>query len=147
MRIKGTIHCYYTDENGERLFEQTKHNAITLAGFDFVRKAISDSSDERPAAMKYIAVGSGSTATSTAMTALENEHGRRSGTWAYDDDKKSFTITATFPVGSINGSAIQEVGVLNSESDGVLLDRGVFESAIPVLANLEFTSEVTFELA
>ena len=61
--------------------------------------------------------------------------------------KKSFTITATFPVGSINGSAIQEVGVLNSESDGVLLDRGVFESAIPVLANLEFTSEVTFELA
>lgn len=145
LKLIGTARSWYTDENGNKLYYVEKKNAVVLSGFDFVRKAISDDSN-RPAVMKYVAIGSGSTATNTSMTALENEFARQEGTWSYDEDNKTFTITAVFPRGTIS-SAVQEIGVLNAASEGILLDRCVYESPIPALSNLEFTGILEFELA
>lgn len=146
LKLAGTGHCWYTGKDGNKIYETVKHNAIVNVGFDFVRQCLTNSTT-RPSPLGYVAVGSGSTATSLTMTALENEGARLQGEWSYDDDNKTFKITATFPAGSISTSTIQEVGVFNESMAGIMFDRLVYENAIPALADLDFTQELTFELA
>lgn len=145
LKIVGTARCWYTDENGNKIHYTEKKNAIVNAGFDFVRHAIADA-NARPNIMKYVAIGQGSSATAVTMTTLEDEGNRVAGTWSFDDDNKSFTITAVFARNTIT-KKIQEVGVFNAESAGTMLDRAVYAEPIPALPNLEFTQTLTFELA
>lgn len=145
LKLVGTARCWYTDDNGNKHHYTEKKNAIVNVGFDFVRHAIADESS-RPNVMKYVAIGAGSSATSVTMEALEDEGNRVIGTWSFAEDGKSFTITGVFERGTITKN-IQEVGVFNAESSGVMLDRAVYSSAIPALPNMQFTQTLTFELA
>lgn len=144
LKLIGTARCWYTDENGNKIHYTEKKNAIVLSGFDFVRQCIASS--DRPAIMKYVALGSGSAATTESMTALTNEGNRIEGTWSFSNDNKTFTITAVFARGTLAGN-IREVGVFNASSGGIMLDRAVYPSDIPALSNLEFTQTLTFQLA
>ena len=145
LKLIGTARCWYTDENGNKIHYTEKKNAIVLSGFDFVRQCITAMTN-RPEPMGYVAVGDGSSATTDAMTALQNEGNRVAGTWSLGADGKSFTITAVFARGTLV-RAVREVGVFNASTDGVMLDRAVYSSNIPALSNLEFTQTLTFQLA
>lgn len=145
-KLVGTGRCYFLDDNGVRHNEVVKHNAIVTVGFDAVRKMMSVSGDTRPAAFGHVAIGSGSSQTLVAMTALETEIGRLAGTWTYDENQKSMTISATWARGVIT-AAIQEVGIFNAATGGVMLDRLTYESPIPPLSNMQFVAEVTIDLA
>lgn len=144
LKIVGTAIGWYTDEDGNKLHYTEKKNAIVTVGFDFVRRAIADSS--RPSVMKYVAIGAGSSATSVSMTEMEDEGNRVEGTWEFAEDGKSFTITAVFPRNSIT-KPIQEAAVFNSDVGGIMFDRAVYAESIPALPNLEFTQTLKFELA
>lgn len=146
LKLVGTGHCWYTDKDGNKVHETEKHNAIVTVGFDFVRQCLTNSAN-RPSVLGYVAIGSGSTATSIEMTELESESARIAGTWEYDEDGKTFKVTATFPAGSVTGNDIQEAGVFNASSGGIMFDRLVYDRSIPVLLDLDFTQEITFELA
>lgn len=144
LNIVGTARCWYTDENGNKIRYTEKHNAIVLSGFDFIRQCVA--STVRPDIMKYVALGSGSSATTESMTALMNEGNRNEGTWSFGTDGKSFTITAVFARGTLTGP-VREVGVFNAVTGGVMLDRAVYNEDIPALSNLEFTQTLEFRLA
>ena len=145
LKLVGTARCWYTDENGNKIHYTEKKNAIVNAGFNFVRHAVADA-DARPNVMKYVAIGQGSSATAVTMTALEDEGNRVEGTWSFDEDGKSFTITAVFARNTIT-KKIQEAGVFNAETDGTMLDRVVYAEPTPAIPNLKFTQTLTFEVA
>lgn len=145
LKLVGTARCWYTDDNGNKHYYTEKKNAIVNVGFDFVRHAIADETN-RPNVMKYVAIGAGSSATTTSMEGLEDEGNRVAGTWTFEEDGKSFTIAGVFERGTITKN-IQEVGVFNAEAEGVMLDRAVYAESIPALPNMEFTQTLTFELA
>jgi len=122
-------------------------NLITNAGFALIAGRINGSGS--PAAATYIAVGTGTTAASTADTALQTESST-SGlsraaatvslvTTTVTNDTAQMVVTFTV-TGSV---AVTESGVLNDSSSGTLLCRQVF-SAINVVSgdSLQITWKV-----
>jgi len=110
-------------------------NLVTYAGYAGASSRINGAGSEE--AFTYIAIGTGTTAASTADTILETEittdGGERASatcsrvTTAQTNDTAQDVVTFTF-TGSF---AVTESGVLNASSSGVLLARQVF-SAINV---------------
>lgn len=71
--------------------------------------------------MKYVAIGSDSTAEAAANTALGTELSRQTGTVSYVSGQ-IFQVIATFPAGSGTGS-IYEYGLFSSNTGGTMLAR------------------------
>lgn len=121
---------------GHWSYEKNVSNLITNAGRGLISGLINGSG--APAAATFIAVGTGTTAASTADTTLQTETAtsgltRAAGTvslvtTSVTNDTaqilKSFSVTGTV--------AVTESGVLNASSVGTLLCRQVF-SAINVI--------------
>lgn len=118
-------------------------NMIVNAGKDFIINAIIMSGMNRPNPMGYVAIGTGESPTLPTMTALVEESNRVAGQWSYSGDGVSFTITATYPRGSVVGK-ITEGGVFNAESGGIMLDRVLFSPAVEIGADDEYTQEFNF---
>lgn len=142
MRIDGVlkgelIHADGTVEKVER------HNLIVNGGFDFICNAMAGSS--QPAAMKYVAVGTGTTAAAAAQTSLVTELTRKQATYSHTTGTKVFTLSAAFAAGEATG-AITEAGVFNAASGGTMLDRVVF-AVINKGANDRFTATFEFTLS
>lgn len=116
-----------------------KDNIIVNAGFDFIAAAIGNSAS-RPAAMGYIAIGTGITAAAVAQTTLVTEAARAAATYAHTTGTKVLTFTTTFAAGSGTG-AITEAGVFNAASGGTMLDRVVFSVINKAAAD---TLQITF---
>lgn len=71
--------------------------------------------------MRYIAIGSDSTAEAASNTALGTELSRHTGTVSYVSNA-IYQVTATFAAGSGTG-AIAEYGLFSSNTGGTLLAR------------------------
>lgn len=102
-------------------------NLITNAGFDYICDAMGKSAS-RPAAMEYIAIGSGSTAAAVTDTTIGiggAELARQIATYAHTTGTKVYTQTTTFAAGTGTGS-VQDSGMLNAASVGTLLNRQTF---------------------
>lgn len=82
--------------------------------------------------MKYLAIGTGSTAESASDTGMGTEVARHTSTVSYVSNQ-IFKLTATFATGSGTG-AITEYGVFSSNTAGTMLSRDT-ESAINKGAN------------
>ena len=91
--------------------------------------------------MRYVAVGSDSTAELAADTALGIEVGRHTGTVSYLSGN-IYQVTATFATGSAAG-AVTEYGILSSNTAGTLLGR-LTSSVVNVGANDTLT--VTYQI-
>ena len=132
---------------GSWQYEKHVSNLITNAGRALISGLINGSGS--PAAATYVAVGTGTTAASTADTTLQTESStsglsRAAGTaslvtTSITNDTaqvtKTFTVTGTV--------AVTEAGLLNASSSGTLLSRQVF-SAINVVSgdSLQITWKV-----
>ena len=138
MKMHGAISATLIKADGT---VETRHkdNIIVNVGFDFIANAIGAPSG-RPGVMSHIAVGTGTTASAGAQSALVAELSRAAATYAHTTNTKVFTFTATFAAGVATGP-ITEAGVLNAATGGILLDRVVFGVINKAAAD---TLQVTF---
>lgn len=123
MKLHGAITLMIKKANGE-VETVHKDNIIVDVGFDFIADVIGKAAS-RPGVMRYIALGSGTTAAAAGQTALVTELDRNAATYAHTAGTKTFTFTAEFAAGDATG-AITEAGVFNASSSGIMLDRVVF---------------------
>lgn len=131
MKIDGVAEFNIIKANG-KVETFKKHNAIVNGGFDFICDAIGKGG---LAAMSLIKVGSGTTATTATMTALENVIASKAATYAHTAGTKVFTMKTDFAVGEATG-ALTEAGVFNSS--GTMLDRVTFK-----VANIEADDKIS----
>jgi hypothetical protein len=87
--------------------------------------------------MKYVAIGSDSTAEAAAQTAMGTELARTTGTVSYVSNQ-IYQVTATFPSGTGTGN-VQEYGLFSSSTGGTMLSRDV-ETLIAKGANDSLTT-------
>ena len=109
------------DEDGNLKQKFVKHNLITNAGYDFLASCFGNYT--RPAPMRYIAVGTGSTPPSLSDTELGFELARKDTTFDYAYGNTHLTIGITLLPGEGVGT-LTEAGIFNS--DNVLFDRVTF---------------------
>lgn len=108
-------------------------NVITSVGKEFMANFLKSAALAASTfTMKYVAIGTDTTAESAADTLLNTEVSRHTGTVSYVSNQ-IYQITATFATGSGTG-AITEYGVFSSATNGTLLSRDI-ESVINKGAN------------
>ena len=109
LRMHGAMTAHLFKADGT---VQTTHkdNMIVNVGFDFIANAIG-ATTSRPNIMRYIAVGTGTTAVQATQTALATQLAIKDATYAHLTSTKTFTFTVTYNPGEATG-AITEAGVL-----------------------------------
>ena len=137
LNVIVTGKLYDKDGNLKQMF--VKHNLITDAGFKFLVDCMAN--ETRPAAMRYIAVGSGTASPVSGNTALGAEMLRKKCNYSYVSPNKYFSYNVTFNAGEATG-AITEAGIFNASSGGTLFDRVTFpvinKGALDIY-NIDFT--------
>jgi hypothetical protein len=118
-------------------------NVITTVGKELLATTLKSSVVSAANTIRYIAIGTGSTAESSSDTALGTEVARASGAVTYTSGA-IYEVTATFAAGTGTG-AIAEYGLLNTSSAGTLFSRDT-EAVINKGASdtLTVTTQVTF---
>lgn len=97
---------------------------IVDAGLDAACGCVFDSSESRPAAFDYIAIGTDGTAPANSQTALGAEVMRVKATYTKDGTTGECSIDAIF---NITGSfALKECGIFNDPSAGTMYCRDTF---------------------
>lgn len=142
LKLKGRINFKLFDENGNLKDERNIENTIVTAGKNYLATWLAAAS-QAGAFMQYIALGTGTTAASSADTALQTETGTRvAGT--VTSSTNVWQNIALFGAGVSTG-AITEAGILSASSVGTLFARQVF-SVINKAAgdSLQITWQVTF---
>lgn len=137
LNVIVTGKLYDKDGNLKQMF--VKHNLITDAGFKFLVDCMAN--ETRPAAMRYIAIGSGTASPVSGNTALGAEMLRKKCNYSYVSPNKYFSYNVTFNAGEATG-AITEAGIFNASSGGTLFDRVTFpvinKGALDIY-NIDFT--------
>ena len=132
MKIDGVMTMSVIHKDGT-IDNIVKHNMIVNSGFDFICDVIGNSTQPKP--VSKIQVGSGTTATTAAMTALNARIAEKTATYSHTRGTKVFSLSSHFAAGEATG-AITEAGVFNA--DGVMLDRVTFK-----VANIDADDEIT----
>lgn len=111
------------DGDGNLKQKFVKHNLITSAGYDFLSDCMCNAT--RPAPLKYIAVGTGTTEPTLEDTAMESELIRKLCDYSHTSGDAFLALGVTLEPGEATG-ALTEAGILNASNGGVLFDRLVF---------------------
>jgi hypothetical protein len=120
FKLTGKVHVTLTNEHGE-VVEQRAANLVVTTGKNFTASRMVGVASN---VMSHMALGSSSTAAAVGDTTLGTELGRvalTAGTAA----NNVVTYTATFGTGVATGG-VQEAGIFNASSAGILLCRVVF---------------------
>jgi hypothetical protein len=120
-KVTGIVNVVVRDDAGKIKQEFTVPNLVVDTGLDFIASRMKDTS---ATAMSHMGVGTGSTAASSADTALGTQLARvaLASTTVTDN---SISYVATFPAGTGTG-ALTEAGTFNASSGGTMLCRTVF---------------------
>lgn len=141
LRGKWTLELFGPD--GKLKDSRVGTNVICTNGKEFLASFLySAAAAASTFTMKYIAIGTDSTAEAAAQTALGTEVSRHTGTVSYVSNQ-IYQVKATFATGSGTG-AIVEYGLFSSSTGGTMLARDT-ESAINKGANdtLTVTGQIT----
>ena len=116
------------------------HNLITTAGKD---KLLLYTGANKVADFSRMAIGTGTTAASASDTALQTEVARTTAITPTNPDAHTLQFQTTYAAGTGTG-AITEVGMLDANSSGTLLNHTIF-SAINKAAGdaLTMTVQIT----
>lgn len=123
--------------------EREGDNVITTNALDFLASFLNSAAAAASTfTMKYVAIGTDSTAEAAANTTLGVEVARTTGTVSYTSSA-IYRVTATFASGSGTG-AIVEYGLFSSATAGTMMNRDT-EAVINKGANdiLTVTTEIT----
>lgn len=115
--VEGSLY----NEFGKLTQHFIKHNLITTKGLAFLCNCFGNYT--RPAPMRYIAVGTSSTAPALSNTALGNEIERKESDFKFTEGNSFLTTSITLLPDEGTG-ALTEAGIFNSS--GVLFDRVTF---------------------
>ena len=143
IHIKGHMSAELVHQNGE-VERQEKDNIIVNVGFDFIANSMC-LTENRPAAMQYIAIGTGTAPTADGQTLLGTVIAINNATYSHSALSKTFSLATTFGPG-VGTGAITEAGVFNAASGGIMLDRVVFDP-INKAANDTLNVHFTFTLS
>lgn len=141
--LKGTWHICLYGPDGVLKDERRGSNVITTNGLSFLASYLySGAAAASTFTMKYIAIGTDSTAEAVGNTALGTEAARQTGTVSYVSSA-IYKVTATFASGTGTG-AIVEYGLFSSNTAGTMLSRDT-ESVINKGADdvLTVSTEIT----
>lgn len=124
--MKGKVIITILDKNGAVKSKNIYRNIIVSTG-----KAhfINQLADQSQASMSHIAVGTGTTTPVVGDTTLANELTRKvldSKVQGTSPNDNQITYTVTFGSGEAVG-ALTEAGIFNAASNGVMLNRLVFD--------------------
>jgi hypothetical protein len=120
--LKGKWNMTLTGESGDVKQVIEGQNVICTNGKEFLASFLQSAAGAASTfTMKYIAIGSDSSAEAAGNTALGGELARTTGTVSYVSGA-IYQVTATFATGSGTGS-IYEYGLLSSSSAGTMLSR------------------------
>jgi len=123
--------------------EREGHNVICTNGLEFLASFLGSAAAAAATfTMKYVAIGTDSTAEAAANTTLGIEASRHTGTVSYASNA-IYRVTATFSSGMGTG-AIVEYGIFSSSTGGTMMNRDT-EAVINKGANDTLT--VTCELS
>lgn len=144
LTLRGEWHSRLYAPDGSLKHEVHGHNVITENGLDYLASFLySAAAAASTFTMRYVAIGTDSTAEAASNTALGTELARHTGVVSYVSDA-IYKVTATFAAGTGTG-AIVEYGLFNSNTGGTMLNRDT-ESVINKGSGdtLVVTTEITF---
>jgi hypothetical protein len=122
VELKGLWFIKLYGPDGSLKQEVEGQNVITTNGKDFLASFLqSAAAGASTFTMKYIGIGTDSTAEAAANTTLGVELARQTGTASYVSSA-IYKVTATFAAGTGTG-AIVEYGLFSSSSAGTMLSR------------------------
>lgn len=119
IKLTGFVNIKVIDSKGNVKDERNVKNLVVTAGKNYLASWLAAAS-QSTYFMKYIAVGTGTTAPSASDTALQNEVARAAGSVSSSSNTwtNQATITAT--------GAITEAGIFSASSGGTMLSRVTF---------------------
>lgn len=121
-RLVGHWQIVLQGPNGNIKEARSGQNVITTVGKEILARYLSSAATAATTnTIRYVAIGTGSTAEAVGDTALGTEVARTTGTVTYTSGA-IYSVVATFPAGTGTG-AIAEYGLLNSITAGTLFSR------------------------
>lgn len=129
LKATGKVRITVSNAQGEVTKEFEVPNLVVDTGKNHIAQKIFATTNS-PVAMTHMAIGTSSTAAAAANTTLGAEAGRVTLTSTTLTGNSTVRYTATFPAGTGTSTSpgIQEAGILNASTAGVLLCRTVFPS-------------------
>jgi hypothetical protein len=122
VELKGRWKATLTDERGSVKREVAGDNVVCTNGKEFLASFLSSAAAGAATfTMKYVGIGTDSSAEAAANTALGTELARQTGTASYISGQ-IYRVTATFAAGTGTG-AIVEYGLFSSSTGGTMLNR------------------------
>ena len=121
--IKGYWKADLTDEFGNLKDHKEGNNLVVTNGKEFLASFLHSATTSAVWGMKYVAVGSDSTAAALADTALGTELARHTGTVSYTSGA-IYEVVATFAAG-VGTGAIVEYGLFSANAAGTMLSRDI----------------------
>jgi hypothetical protein len=122
LKIKGTVNVVVHDESGKQKENFTIPNLVVNTGLAYIASRMKDAT---ATAMTHMAVGTDSTATAGANTALGTQLGSRVSLASTTVTSNSTAYVATFGAG-VGTGALTEAGIFNASTSGTMLCRTVF---------------------
>lgn len=145
VTLTGRWKYVLTDELGNVKHSRQGTNVVCTNGKEYLASFLNSAAAAASTfTMKYVAVGTDSTAEAAANTALGTEISRHTGTVSYVSNQ-IYQVTATFAAGSGTG-AIVEYGMFSSNTGGTMLARDT-ESVINKGASDILTVTAQFTLS
>jgi len=123
---KGRLHIELFSSDGQLKEERNIDNLMTNVGEAHIADQLASSQDE--SAMSHMAIGTGTTAPTSANTALEFQLDRNaltSRTQGSAGDDNDIIYVGDWAAADGTG-AITEAGIFNSSASGILLARATF---------------------
>lgn len=122
FKIIGKWKTELYDEHGNLKYVQDGPNVVCTNGKEFLASFLNSAAAAAATfTMRYIAIGTDSTAEAAGNTALGTELARHTGVVSYVSNQ-IYQVKATFPSGTGTG-AIVEYGLFSSSSAGTMLAR------------------------
>lgn len=145
--MRGQVTARVFDENFNLKDEIVLDNLVVNSGENHLAAFLANDVTAALYPMKYMAIGTGTTAAAETNTALQYEVGTRVTGAKSNPSNNIYRVVATFIAGNpATEVAITELGLFNATTAGTMLNRLVF-GTITKGANdqIEFTIDITIE--
>ena len=137
IKLKGRVKIIAKDKNGKVKDKREIDNLIVAVGKDYLASWLA-TDPQSGTFMKYIAIGTGTTAPTSSDTALQAETDRAAGTLSSSGNSWKNTATITLSA----SAAITEAGLFSASTGGTMFSRVTF-SAVNLSAGESITIEWT----
>lgn len=138
IRLRGSLRIALQDPSGKLLEERIINNVVVTQGRSWVLGQLETVNQVTSQAISYIAIGSVTTAPTTADIALGGEVTRLAiGTWVTStltNNPPNWQAQVSFAT-NLGNTTLGEAGLFNSSAGGTMLGHATFASFIKATSN------------